>query len=108
MIGPDPYRFRELWRQYRRCRHNKRNARNALAFEVEAEAKLLLLQRELRDHSYRPGRSISFVTGGPQPREVFAADFRDRIVHHLLVTRHERVFQPSTTRRSRPACIRRP
>jgi hypothetical protein len=49
----------------------------------------------LRDHTYRPGRSICFVTGGPKPREVFAADFRDRIVHHLLVSRLERVFEPT-------------
>jgi RNA-directed DNA polymerase len=86
--------FEELWRRYRACRRNKRNTRNALAFEIEAEAKLLELQQELRDHTYRPGRSICFVTDGPKPREVFAADFRDRVVHHLLVHRLERVFEP--------------
>ncbi len=63
----------------------------ALAFEADAEANLLALQQELRAHSYRPGRSICFVTGGPKPREVFAADFRDRIVHHLLVVQQEQV-----------------
>ncbi len=94
MIDPDVYSFRGLWRQYRRCRRNKRNTRNALAFEVDAEARLLALQQELRDHTYRPGRSICFVTGGPKPREVFAADFRDGIVHHLLVAHPERVFEP--------------
>jgi len=93
VIGPDLYSFRALWRQYRGCRRNKRNTPSALAFEVDAEAKLLVLQQELRDHTYRPGRSICFVTGGPKPREVFAADFRDRIVHHVLVTRQERVFE---------------
>lgn len=93
MIGPDLYSFRALWRQYRDCRRNKRNTHSALAFEVDAEAKLLVLQQELRDHTYRPGRSICFVTGGPKPREVFAADFRDRIVHHVLVARQERVFE---------------
>jgi hypothetical protein len=51
-------------------------------------------QEELRAHSYRPGRAICFVTDGPKPREVFAADFRDRIVHHLLVSHQERVFEP--------------
>jgi len=73
VIGPDPYAFRALWRQYRRCRRNKRNTLNALAFEVDAEANLLALQRALRERTYRPGRSICFVTGGPKPREVFAA-----------------------------------
>ena len=93
VIGPDLFPFRALWRQYRGCRRNKRNTHSALAFEVGAEAKLLVLQQELRDHTYRPGRSICFVTGGPKPREVFAADFRDRIVHHVLAARQERVFE---------------
>jgi hypothetical protein len=94
VIGPDPYAFRALWRQYRGCRRNKRNSLNALAFEADAEANLLALQAELRAHTYRPGRSTCFVTGGPKPREVFAADFRDRIVHQLLVAWQERVFEP--------------
>ena len=63
------------------------DTRNALAFEVDAEAKLLALQHELRDHAYRAGRSICFVTGGPKPREVFAADFRDRIVRQSVPAR---------------------
>jgi hypothetical protein len=29
-------------------------------------------------HTYRPGTSICFVSEGAKPREVFAADFRDR------------------------------
>ena len=94
MIGPDLYSFRALWRHYRQCRHNKRNTVNALAFEVNAEANLLALQEELRTHTYKPGRSICFITDGPKPREVFAADFRDSGVHHLLVSHHEQVFEP--------------
>jgi RNA-directed DNA polymerase len=90
---PDFYSFADLWHQYRACRSNKRNTVNALAFELDAETNLLELQRELRDHSYRPGPSICFITDGPKPREVFAADFRDRVVHHLLVAAQERVFE---------------
>jgi retron-type reverse transcriptase len=94
MNGPDLYCFRALWRHYRQCRRNKRNTANALAFEINAEENLLALQEELRAHTYRPGRSICFITDGPKPREVFAADFRDRVVHHLLVSHQERVFEP--------------
>ncbi len=90
---PDPYAFEALWRQYRACRRNKRATVNALRFELNAEANLLALQQELRDHTYRPGASICFVTGGPKPREVFAADFRDRVVHHLLVSWQEPLFE---------------
>jgi len=94
IVPPDLFAYENLWRQYRNCRRNKRNTLNQLRFELDAEAQLLTLQQELRDHAYRPGRSICFVTDGPKPREVFAADFRDRIVHHLLVSRLERVFEP--------------
>ena len=97
MISRDPhalYSFAELWRQYRACRRNKRRTRNALAFEIDLEAKLLALGEELRSHRYRPGRSICFITDGPKPREVFAAGFRDRVVHHLLVSRLEPIFEP--------------
>jgi RNA-directed DNA polymerase len=87
------YSFSNLWHQYRVCRRNKRNTINALAFEVDAESNLLSLQAELRDHSYRPGRSVCFITDGAKPREVFAADFRDRIVHHLLVTAQTEVYE---------------
>jgi RNA-directed DNA polymerase len=91
---PALYSFTNLWRAYRDCRRNKGNTGNALAFEIDAEAKLLELQQELVEHRYSPGRSICFVTEGPKPREVFAADFRDRIVHHLLVAQIEPIFEP--------------
>lgn len=66
------------------CRRSKRNTSSALTFEVGLERNLLQLYEELKDGSYRPGRSICFVITSPKPREVWAADFRDRIVHHLL------------------------
>jgi hypothetical protein len=52
----DLYSFENLWRQHRICRRNKRNTLNQLCFELDAEANLLALQRELRDHTYRPER----------------------------------------------------
>ncbi|WP_246174963.1 RNA-directed DNA polymerase [Pandoraea bronchicola] len=48
---------------------------------------MTLLHDELADGSYRPGRSICFVITRPKPREVWAAEFRDRVVHHLLYNR---------------------
>ena len=69
---------------YLDCRRNKRSSRNALAFELNLERNLMQLHTELIDRSDRPGPSICFVVTHPKPREVWAADFRDRIVHHLL------------------------
>lgn len=76
--------FEALVRAYFDCRRTKRNTRNALEFEQDLEHNLGCLYGDLLDGSYRPGRSICFVVTRPKPREVWAADFRDRIVHHLL------------------------
>ncbi len=79
-----PYAFESLVEAYLDCRATKRNTASALAFEERLEANLFDLHEELCSGEYRPGRSICFVITRPKPREVWAADFRDRIVHHLL------------------------
>ena len=79
-----PYPFHALLQAYYDCRRTKRNSTSALAFEVNLERNLMELHEELLSGAYRPGRSICFVITRPKPREVWAADFRDRIVHHLL------------------------
>lgn len=79
-----PYPFSDLVQAYYDCRRSKRNSASALAFEMDLEQNLTALHRDLVTGQYRPGRSICFVVTRPKPREVWAADFRDRIVHHLL------------------------
>ncbi|MEW6219533.1 MAG: reverse transcriptase/maturase family protein [Thermodesulfobacteriota bacterium] len=64
------------------------------AFEHHQEANLLDLCQELRDRTYRPSRSVCFFAERPKLREIFAAPFRDRIVHHVLVAALERVWEP--------------
>lgn len=75
----------ELFEAYFACRKNKRNTANALAFEVDYESKLIQLCKEINDGSYKISRSIAFMICDPVEREIFAADFRDRIVHHLII-----------------------
>ena len=90
-VGPelsaDPYPFADLVQAYLNCRASKRNTASALAFEERLEANLLELHGDLCSQQYRPGRSICFVITRPKPREVWAAEFRDRVVHHLLYDR---------------------
>jgi hypothetical protein len=54
---------------------------------MRLESNLRRLYDELLDGSYTPGRSKCFVITRPKPREVWAAAFRDRIVHHLIYNR---------------------
>jgi len=82
-----PCSFYDLVQAWKDCCANKRNTASALAFEDRLESNLLELYDELCSGQYRPGRSICFVITRPKPREVWAAAFRDRIVHHLLYNR---------------------
>jgi len=81
------FSFPDLVQAYFDCRKSKRNTETALAFEQNLERNLSRLYDELAAGSYRPGKSICFVVTRPKAREVWAADFRDRIVHHLLYNR---------------------
>jgi RNA-directed DNA polymerase len=80
----DPHLFQQLVQAYLDCRRTKRNSASALAFEAQAEHNLFQLYEELASGTYQPGGSVCFVITHPKPREVWAARFRDRIVHHLL------------------------
>tara|TARA_R100000306_G_scaffold62578_1_gene74223 strand:+ start:18686 stop:20041 length:1356 start_codon:yes stop_codon:yes gene_type:complete len=78
------FSFTCLVQAYFDCRRTKRNSASALAFEERLEYNLRKLFDELQGGAYVPGMSICFVITRPKPREVWAAQFRDRIVHHLL------------------------
>ena len=83
----------ELFQAYFDCRSNKRNTINALAFEMHFERNLFRLQEEILNDSYKPGRSIAFIVNKPVKREIFAADFRDRVVHHWLINKLNPLFE---------------
>ena len=88
------FTFANLYRHYLSCRKGKRNTCNALRFEARQELNLLELAKALQERSYRPSSSVCFVTQRPKMREIFAADFKDRIVHHVLVDELERYWEP--------------
>ncbi len=73
-----------LFEAYFRARRNKRNTWNQLKFEIDFEHNLLQLAEEIRRRQYKPKPCIAFIVNEPVKREIFAADFRDRVVHHLL------------------------
>ncbi len=85
--GHADFSFEDLVAAYFDCRRTKRNRPSALAFEQNLEHNLVQLYEELKACVYHPGPSTCFVITHPKPREVWAAGFRDRIVHHLLYNR---------------------
>ena len=91
---PPIFSLENIHRQYLTCRRNKRNTFNALRFEYDLEENLVRLQEELEARTHIPSRSVCFVLKQPKLREIFAADFRDRVVHHVLVDYLEKLWQP--------------
>lgn len=50
---------------------------------------------EIIEGRYEPKPSICFIVDRPVKREIFAADFRDRIVHHLIYNNISPIFEKS-------------
>jgi retron-type reverse transcriptase len=71
-----------------------------LKFEENLEQNLQELYYSLNNKTYGPRRSVCFTVLKPKPREIFAADFRDRIVHHIIVGVLENIFEPSFSKDS--------
>lgn len=74
----------DLYRAYKDARRNKRWKQYQLEFELNLEEELVRLRDEIMENRYIPRPSTCFVIHDPKMREIFAADFRDRIVHHLF------------------------
>ena len=78
---------------YYDCRRIKRRTASAIVYEMNYESNLIALRDRINTRTYHPGKSICFVVTRPRYREVFAASFEDRIVHHYIGLRLEPLFE---------------
>lgn len=83
----------DLFKAYFDARKNKRNTINALEFEYTFEHNLFALYSEIMKGKYSIKPSICFINFSPVQREIFAADFRDRVVHHLIYNYISPIFE---------------
>ena len=77
----------ELFEAYLQCRRTKRKKVSTLEFEIDYEERLFELREQLESGKWTPSPSLAFVVKRPVRREIFAADFRDRVVHHWLMNK---------------------
>ena len=87
------FSFQNIYNAYQKCKKNKTNTVSVLQFEQNLLENIWQLGNDLQSRRYKIGRSICFLTHSPKLREVFAADFRDRIVHHILVDEIEEFYE---------------
>lgn len=83
----------DLFQAYFDARKNKRNTANAIAFEKNLETNLFELYEEIINYNYQPKPSICFMVNKPVKREIFAADFRDRVIHHFIYNYISPIFE---------------
>lgn len=74
----------ELWRAYEAARKGKRNTIDEHRFELNDMENIVALRESIIHHHYQPSRGVTFVVHDPVVREIVAAPFRDRVVHHFL------------------------
>lgn len=78
---------------YHDCCNNKKSSYECNAYRANFELDLWLLIYEVYSRTYKPGPSTCFIVTFPKLREVFAAAFRDRIVHHWICLRLNPLFE---------------
>lgn len=74
------------------CKHKKMSSQ-CVMYRLSWHEDLLVLAKEVYERVYQPTTSTCFIVTRPKLREVFAANFRDRIVQHWLCLRLEPLFE---------------
>ena len=85
--------YQSVVEAYRDCLCGKMSSPQAVEYMQIAWADLPCLAWELWTGTYKPTTSTCFLVKYPKLREVFAANFRDRIVHHWICLRLEPLFE---------------
>ena len=85
--------LRDLYIAFGDARKHKASKRYVSEFEVNLKENIQTLCDDLWDRTYEPLPSKCFIVNCPKKREVFAAQFRDRVVHHLLYNYIHEMFE---------------
>lgn len=84
--------FASVFEAYRDCLKNKRGTNSYTRFTFSYEGQLVWLWERIRTRTYEPSHSYTFIVDYPVTREIFAASFIDRVVHHFIALRIEPIL----------------
>jgi len=94
-LWDDMISFPSLLRAAELARKGKRFRPAVASFHFDQERALWKLREELAAKTYRPGPYRSFHIYEPKLRQISAAPYRDRVVHHALcVSQQQRADEP--------------
>ena len=83
-IGFNEWLSHALVAAFKDARKGKLKTHDEHSFEVNWMQNITKLQTSILECTYEPSASVAFVIFEPMIREIFAAPFRDRIVHPFL------------------------
>lgn len=96
-------RYGNLWQEIitfenillaaRKAQRNKRFRPNILEFNYNLEIEIINLQKELETKNYQTGDYKVFQLVEPKNRQISAAPYRDRVVHHALCNVISPIFE---------------
>lgn len=80
----EKFLLEELTEAYYTARKGKRHTVDEHRFEINAQENIMDLAEAILCRQYHPNRGVAFIIQDPVTREIVAAPFRDRVVHHFL------------------------
>ena len=85
--------IQQLYQAYQLCHKGKAKTSKAQLYSAKLLDNLYDMQGALQSQSYQAKPASCFVaTNGAKPREIHAADFADRVMHHFLVPKLEAII----------------
>ena len=67
--------------------HGKRKSKETVKYMLKKEYNTVKLWKDINNRTYIPDGNYAFVVLIPKPREIFATEFKNRVVHHYLYKR---------------------
>lgn len=83
-IGFSEWLLKALTASFEVARRGKLKTYDEHEFELRWMQNIVNLRDTIVEWNYEPNPSVAFIIFDPMVREIFAAPFRDRVVHHFL------------------------
>ena len=83
----------DLYAAWHMARRHKTSKHYVRVFDLQAPRNLRHMAAQLIRRDYTPEPSSCFIVDRPKKREVFAAQFSDRIIHHLYYNYTHQLFE---------------
>jgi RNA-directed DNA polymerase len=86
--------FKAVYSAWQQCARRKRSTSHAQRFELNLLEHLVDISCNLKQANWHPAPPVSFILKQSKARQIHAAEFYDRVVHHYLVAPLSLIYEP--------------